>query len=157
MVPPRKARVIGRKLDCLNLDCLMSVMQRFGHGRHQSHRFVERQRGLLEPGGEVRAVDVLEDDETRELVGAAHVIDRDDMRVVEAGDGAGLGPIGFGISRQSHQSGVRHLDSDVPVQLVVLGQVDPTEAALAQESLDAVAADVGGHEKGTPSTSAQVM
>ena len=40
-----------------------------------------------------------------------------------------------------HELGVRHLDSDGSLQLVVLGQVDEAEAALAQQLLDPVAAD----------------
>jgi hypothetical protein len=37
---------------------------------------------------------------------------------------------------------VRHLDGHQPLQLFVAGQVDPAEAALAQQPLDTVAADV---------------
>ncbi len=76
------------------------------------------------------------------LVGAADIVDRHDVRVVEVGDGAGFGQIGFGVFGASHQLGVRHLDGDEPLQLVVVGEVDEAEAALAQDFLDAVATDV---------------
>jgi len=39
---------------------------------------------------------------------------------------------------------VRHLDADVPLQLVVVGQVDHPEATSSQDSLDAVPTDAGG-------------
>ena len=75
-------------------------------------------------------------------VGAADVVDGDDVRVVEVGDGAGLGQVGFGVVGPGDQMGVRHLDRHGALQLVVVGQVDEAEAALAQQPLDAVAADV---------------
>ena len=74
-------------------------------------------------------------------LGAADVVDGDDVRVVEAGDGAGFGQVGFGVFGAVHQLAVRHLDGDEPLQLVVVGQVDEAEAALAQDPLDAVATD----------------
>jgi hypothetical protein len=40
---------------------------------------------------------------------------------------------------------VRHLDGHGPVQFVVVRQVNPPEAALAQQSLHPVAADVLPH------------
>jgi hypothetical protein len=47
-----------------------------------------------------------------------------------------------------HPLGVRHLDGHEPLQLLVVGQVDQAEAALTQEPLDAVAADVRGCGRG---------
>ena len=53
---------------------LVGVVQRLGHRRHQFDRFVDRQPGLLEPRGEVGAVDVLRDDEAGEVLGAADIM-----------------------------------------------------------------------------------
>ena len=61
--------------------------------------------------------------------------------MIEVGDGAGFGQIGFGVFGPSDQLGVRHLDGDEPLQLVVVGQVDEAEAALAQDSFHPVATD----------------
>ena len=123
---------------------LVGVVQRLGHRRHQFDRFVERQPGLLEPRGEVGAVDVLRDDEAGALLGAADIVDGNDVRMVEVGDGAGFGQIGFGVFGPGDQLAVRHLDGDEPLQLVVVGQVDEAEAALAQDPLDPVATDLAG-------------
>ena len=101
-----------------------------------------RKPGLLEPRGEVGAVDVLRDDVAGELLGAADIEDRHDVRVIEVGDGAGFGQVGFGGFGAIHELAMRHLDRHEPLQLVVVGEVDEAEAALAQHSLDAVAADV---------------
>ena len=54
-------------------------------------------RDCLSSCGEVGAVDVLRDDEAGELLGAADIIDGHDVRVIEVGDGAGFGQVGFGI------------------------------------------------------------
>ena len=53
--------------------------------------------------------------------------------VIEMGDGAGFGQIGLGVLRLRDQSGMRHLDGDQPVQLLVAGQIDHPETTLAQE------------------------
>ena len=115
-----------------------------------STAFVQRQPGLLEPRGEVGAVDVLRDDEAGELLGAADIEDGNDVRVVEVGDGAGFGQVGFGVFGAGDQLAMRHLDGDRPLQLVVVGQVDQAEAALAQEPFDPIATDVGGHGGPSP-------
>ena len=61
--------------------------------------------------------------------------------MIEAGDGAGFGQIGFGVFGPGHQLAVRHLDGHETLQLLVVGQVDEAEAAFAQDSLDPVATD----------------
>ena len=61
--------------------------------------------------------------------------------MVEIGDRAGLGQIRLGIFGLRDQPGVRHLDGDGPVQLLILGQIDEAEAPFAQHFLDPVATD----------------
>ena len=101
-----------------------------------------RQPGLLEPRGEVGAVDVLRDDEAGAVLGAADIEDGNDVRMIEVGDGAGFGQVGFGGFGAIHQLAMRHLDGDEPLQLVVVGEIDEAEAALTEDFLDAVATDV---------------
>ena len=62
--------------------------------------------------------------------------------MVEVGDGAGFGQIGFGGFGTIHQLAMRHLDGDETLQLVVVGEVDEAEAAFAQDFLDPVATDL---------------
>ena len=62
--------------------------------------------------------------------------------MIEAGDGAGLSQIRFGIFGPADEVGVRHLDGDGPLQLIVVSQVDETEAALAEDSLHPIATDL---------------
>ena len=64
--------------------------------------------------------------------------------MVEVGDGAGFGQVGFGIFGPGDQLAVRHLDGHGAMQLLVVGQVDQAEAALAQQPLHPVAADPCG-------------
>jgi hypothetical protein len=61
--------------------------------------------------------------------------------MVEVGDGAGFGQVGFGICGPGNQLAVGHLDSDGPLQLLIMSQVDLPEAALAQHPFDPVATD----------------
>ena len=62
--------------------------------------------------------------------------------MIEIGDRASFGEIGLGIFRLRDQLGVRDLDGNGPVQLLILGQIDKAEAAFAEDLLDAVATDV---------------
>src|SRR5262249_16348241 len=96
---------------------------------------------LPDPGGQVAALDELRDDEAEPVLGAAGVVDGDDVRVVQAGENTGLGQVGFNILGAFDPAGVRHLDGDLTPQFLVHGQVDPPAAALAQQPLDPVAAN----------------
>ena len=59
---------------------------------------------------QVAALDVLRDDVAEAVVGAAHVMDRHDVRVVEVGEDAGFGQVGFGVLGAGDALRVRHLD-----------------------------------------------
>ena len=59
--------------------------------------------------------------------------------MIEVGDRAGFRQVGFGIFGSIHQIAMRHLDGHRAAQLVVLGQIDQAEPALAQHSFDPVA------------------
>ena len=74
-------------------------------------------------------------------LGAADIEDGDDVRVIEVGDGAGFGQVGFGIFGSIHQLAMWHLDGHRAAQLVVVGQIHQAEPALAQHSFDPVATD----------------
>jgi hypothetical protein len=64
--------------------------------------------------------------------------------MIEVGDGAGFGQIGFGGFGAIHEFVMRHLDCDAPLQLVVVSEIDKAETALTENFLDAVATDVRG-------------
>ena len=121
---------------------LVGVMQRLRHRRHQFDGFVQRQPGLLEPGGEVGAIDVLRDDVAGAVFGATDIEDRNDVRMIEVGDGTGFGQVGIGGFGVIHQLAVRQLNGDEPLQLIVVGQIDEAEAALTEDLLYAVATNV---------------
>jgi uncharacterized protein (TIGR03067 family) len=121
---------------------LVGMVQRLGHRRYQFHDFVQRQTGLLEPGEKVGSVDVLRDDEARKLLGTADIVNGNNVRMIEVGDGASLGEIGFGIAGLGDQPGVRHLDGNKTLQLPIVSQVNEAEAALAKSLLHQVATDL---------------
>src|SRR5262249_6448694 len=95
----------------------MSVVQGLGHGSHEFGCFAYRGPVLLDLLGQGAAFDQLGYDEAGAVLGAAHVVDGHDVRVVEAGDGAGFGQVGFGVLGPGYQPAVRHLDGDGPLQL----------------------------------------
>ena len=64
----------------------------------------------LQPRGEARAVDALRDNIARELLSAADVVHRHDVRMIETGDRAGFGQIGLDILRSGQQIAMWHLD-----------------------------------------------
>ena len=121
---------------------LVGMVQRLGHRRHQFDRFVQRETRLLEPCGEVGPVDVLRDDVAGAIFGTSDIMHWHDVRVIEVRNGAGFGQVGFGVFGPGDETAVRHLDSDTPLQLLVVRQVNDAETALSQDSLDAIATDV---------------
>ena len=66
---------------------------------------------------------------------------RHDVGVVKVGDSAGFDQVGFGVFGSGDEGGVRHLDGDESLQLLVLRQIDEAETSPSQDSFDAVAAD----------------
>ena len=125
----------------MNDSLLVGVVQRLGRRRNQFRRFRHGRPVRLDSLRQGAAFDELGDDEAGEVLGAAHVVDGHDVGMVEIGDGAGFGQVGFGVFGSGDEVGVRHLDGDEPLQLLVLRQIDEAETALSQHSFDAVATD----------------
>ncbi len=67
---------------------------------------------------------------------------RHNAGMIEIGNCAGLGQICLGIFGLGDQLGVRHLDGNQPIQLLVMGQIDETEAPFAQHLFDAIATNL---------------
>ena len=120
---------------------LVGVMQGVGHGRHQQGGVPIIEPLLFQPFREVGPVDKFRDNVAGVVLRAADIMHRDDAGMVEIGDRASLGQIRFRIFGLRDQAGVRHLDGDGPVQLLIVSEIDKAEAPLAQHFLDAVATD----------------
>lgn len=58
--------------------------------------------------------------------------------MIEIGDRASLGQICRSIFRFGDQLGMRHLDGNQPIQLLVMSQIDETKAAFTQHFPDAL-------------------
>ena len=132
---------IGRLDVPMDKPSLMGIVQGFGNGHYQFHGLGKPQTGLFDLGSQTGSVDELANDIDRKLLRGANVVHRDDVRVVEIGDRAGFGQVRLGVLRAKNERGMRHLDGDGPVQLLVVGQIDQSETALAQEPFHPVAAD----------------
>jgi hypothetical protein len=64
--------------------------------------------------------------------------------VVEIGDGAGFGQIGFGVFGVGHSMVVRHLYGHGAIQLVIVSQINNAKTTLSKDSFHPVATDVLG-------------
>ena len=62
------------------------------------------------------------------MVRTPDVVNRDDVGMIQIGDGAGLREISLGIFGVRDQRGVRHLDRHTAVQLIIMGQINQSEA-----------------------------
>ncbi len=120
---------------------LVGVMQGVGYGRRQFRGFPVLRPLLFQPLREVGPIDKFRDNVAGVILRVADIMHRDDAGMVEIGDRASLSQIHFRIFGMRDQAGVRHLDGDGPVQLLVLSEIDKAEAPLAQHFLDAIAAD----------------
>ncbi len=56
--------------------------------------------------------------------------------------GAGFGQVELGGLGDGDQLGVRHLDRNLALQLLVVDEVDPAESSLAEQGTNAVPADM---------------
>ena len=122
----------------------MGIVQRLRDGRDQVSCLRNGKRRLLHPFRQRLSLDKLRDDVARKFLGAADIVNRDNIRVIEAGDGARFGEIRFGILGIQDEFAMGNLDRDQALQSVVAGQIDDAEAALAQHVLNQIAAnDIG--------------
>ena len=128
-------------------------------GFDQPGRPPRRPGRAVEPAVQAAAVDVLQLEE-RQAVGLADVVDLDDVGVLQAGDGLGLGQeagdgLGAGMG-----PGQDHLERAGTVQADLPGPVDDAHAAAAQLAQDLVAGDGGdgavGHLPGGAATAGGV-
>ena len=71
-------------------------------------------------------------------------MDRDDVRVVQAGQDAGFGQVRLDILRPGDPLRVGDLDGHRAVEVVIMGQIDAPEAALTQEPDHPVTIDLLG-------------
>ncbi len=69
-------------------------------------------------------------------------MDRHDVGMIEVGDDAGFGQIGFGIFGGGYSITVRHFDCNRATQLVVMGQINEAEATFAQDFLYPIPTDM---------------
>src|SRR5207244_2391520 len=79
-------------------------------------------------------------DVAQAVVGAAKIVDRNDMRVIQAGQNTGLGQKSLDLFRLRYPMAMRHLDSHHAPQVVVIALVDNPEASFAEFPRDAVTA-----------------
>ncbi len=108
----------------------MSVVQGLGDRRHQIRRLVQGGARSPDPAGQVAPLDVLGYHETPPVVGAPHVVNRDDVGMVEIGEDAGFVQVLLDILGPRDPLLEGHLDGDGSIKLIIKPQEDLTEPAL---------------------------
>jgi hypothetical protein len=126
----------------------MGVMQGIGrlgdHGRCQRKRY----RPLRDALQEALTLDVLVNQEAPAL-GVADVVERHDMRVIEAGNIAGLAQKGFTSVNRREALRARHLDGDLPLGPIVDAEEHCPEPAATEAAAHGVATDTLGQRRHT--------
>ena len=114
-----------------------------GQRLDQPGRVAGRPGGAVEAVGQAAPGDVLQR-EVRAAVVVAEGVDLDDVRVVQPGDGLGLGQEADGRLGPGVVAGQDHLQGDEAVEPDLAGLVDDAHAAAAQLAEDLVAGDAPG-------------
>lgn len=117
-------------------------MQSVSDGGNQFGSFSILESLLLQLRGEIGPLDVFGNDVAGTVLSAADIMHRNYAGMIEIGDGASFGQICLGVFGPGKPLSPRNLDGDWPVQLVVMGQVNPTKSAFTQDFLDTVATNL---------------
>ena len=126
----------------------VGVMQCVGNGGNQLRRIPEGRANLIHPDRQIAAFDELRHDETEPVFRATHVMDRHDVGMVQLGEDAGFNEKCLGILGASDSFGIRHLDGDRAVKVVVVSEIDPSEPALTEPTDDPIPPNFGGIDVG---------
>jgi hypothetical protein len=110
-------------------------IQRRSDRRDDRERPLRFERSLTEHLAEVRAIDVLHRDEEPTL-SLVRVVDRDDVRMLQTRRGRGLADESVAEPRIVGEVRVEQLQSDLPTQLEVLGEIDDGHPAPTDHPLD---------------------
>ncbi len=115
------------------------VMERLGDDGDEFRRFAESGASLSHSDRQIAAFDELRDHEAEPVFRATHVMNWHDMGMVQLGEDASFVQIRLHILGMGDTSGVRNLDRDRTIEVVVVREVDPSESALTEEPGDPVA------------------
>ena len=108
-----------------------------GDARADVDRQLRAQPGLhVEQLAQALAVDELHDDGLAAALGE-HVVDGDDVRMGEAGDGDGLAAEALGDDRVGRQARLQPLEGDAPIEREVGGEPHLGHPALGEATLQA--------------------
>ena len=127
----------------------VSVGQGVGHGRDDHRRLRPRRARFLKSAPEAVAVEKIRDDKNLPAV-QADVMNRNDPGVTQLGEPARLLKEPLPLVRRHIGAASEHLDSDGPIELRVMAQIDNAITADAQSAPHLVAAESGAGGRGDP-------
>ncbi len=120
----------------------VSIVECLGDDGDELCRLGMRQPILPSSVPQIRPLDDLGHDEAQAVRRAPHVMHRNDVRVVQPGEDAGLSQVGLCIGNSLW---MRNLDGDTALQVFVIAQVHRGKAAAAKDSLNSVTPDPLGN------------
>ena len=138
--PSRAVDQDVRRLDVpMDQPAHVCMVECLGNRRRPLRSLAHRGPPLLEPRSEVAPLDVLRDHVTGRVLGAANVINRNDVRVVEPGEHPRFGQIRFGILGSGDAFRIGNLDRHTPIEVGIMradrpGQSSPHPAGEARDS-----------------------
>jgi hypothetical protein len=133
---------IGRLNISMQDAALMSERKRRSDLPGYEQRLGHRHWTAADPGTERLSVDVFHDNEPTPI-DIADFINRHDVRVVERGSGACFLLESSDAFRIDAESPRQNLQSDLPAELEILGEIDMAHAAGAKKFQEAVMTDLG--------------
>ena len=115
------------------------MMQGQGNGGYQVRRLLEGRSSLSNLDRQIASFDEFRHNVAESKVGAAHVMDRHDVGMVQPGEDLGFDQKRLGILRVSDSLRIWHLDGDRAVEVIVVSQINSPESALTEPTDDPIA------------------
>ena len=126
----------------------VGVVQCVGNGGNQFRRIPNGRSNLSNPDRQIAPFDELRDHEAETIVGASHVVDRNDVGMIKARNDAGFIQVCLDIFRARDSLGSWDFDRNRAIKIVIESQENLTEPALPKPSEDRVTSDLRRMKKG---------
>ncbi len=122
----------------------MGIVQRLRDSRDQFRRLRNRKRSVVNPFRERLALNELRHNVAGKLFGAADIVNRNNIGMVQTRDGARFRKVGFSVLGIQNELAMGNLDCDRPLQSIVTSEIDNAKPSVAQFVLNQVAANGRG-------------
>ena len=116
----------------------MGVVEGLCDGCYQLGGFIVARTILLDAIIERATFDKLGDDINGAVVGSAHIMHGNDVRMIQTGNRSSFGQILLGIFWFLETLGGWNLDGDLSLEFLIIGEIDPTKRPFAKDTFQAI-------------------